>query len=349
MIHPVNQPSGKSVIHIIMNKYPQKSIEGKVLRDIRTNFLIEEGDDIIVAVSGGADSLSLLYILNELKDTLQFTISACHFNHRLRGEASDEDEALTKKNCAKLGIALEVGRASAKNLYKSEDKAREARYRFFEKLVGERTNTKVALAHNLNDLAETFLFNAVRGSGLKGLSSIPASRKNIIRPLLSAGRAEIEDYLQKKGITYSIDRTNSDLKYSRNWIRHKLIPMLKNINPNVVETLGNSAKIFGDDFDFIKNSAIASLSDTMVLETKNLIVLDNKKWLRLPPALQRMVLRLALSKIDSLLDITFKQLEEVENMLKKGHGGKYKLLPHSLRIELANDKITIFKSKKESN
>lgn len=325
-----------------MLPFNQKSIVGKVYRDIKKSRLIEEGDHIVVAVSGGADSIALLDILMNLRSQLHISLSACHFNHLLRGEASEEDESFVEEFCRKNGIECEVGRAKAKNLYKSENSAREARYTFFEK-ISEQGRGKIALAHQKNDLAETLLMRIIRGSGSRGLSSIPASRGNFIRPLLSVSRSEIESYLEERHLAYRTDQSNFDLDFLRNRIRHEVIPMLEKINPNILETLATEAVQFQDDSALL-DKVIAQKLDHLILESStDSVSLDYAKWLKLDIALKRVVLREAIASFDNLLDITFKQIAEATDLLEKGINKKFKLLPHSLRIELKNAKIIIRK------
>lgn len=326
-----------------MNKIPQKSIIGRVKKVILDNQLIKKGDHIVVAVSGGADSISLLAILMELKDNLHFSLSACHFNHRLRGAESDGDEKFVQKICGRWGIALIAGGAPDKNLYKNEDIAREARYAFFEQILEEGRGDKIAIAHNKNDFAETLLIRLVRGTGLKGLGSIPLSRGNFIRPLLCLGRPEIEAYLKEKDIEYRTDKSNLDEKYLRNKIRRSALPYLENINPNIIEILSQTAWILQEDYSYLNLVGEHELSAITISESADTVLLSYKKWLKLHPSLQKLTLRLAVEKIGGLQDISMKQIIEMDNLLKKGIGNKKKILPRSLRLELQNDKIKISK------
>jgi len=326
-----------------MNKNPQKSILGKVKKTILNNQLIQKDDRIVVAVSGGADSISLLSILMQLRDDLHFSLSACHFNHRLRGEASDADEKFVQKICDQWGIDLITGGAPKKNQYKNEDMARDARYAFFEKILEEGRGDKIAIAHHQNDSAETFLMRLLRGSGLKGLGSIPLSRGQFIRPLLCLSRAEIESYLAEKKIRYQTDETNSDEKLLRNKLRCSTLPYLSQINPNIIETLASTAEVFQDDYDLLNLIGENNLAKITLRTDKNAIHLNYRAWLALHPSMQRLTLRLALEKVGCLKDISLSQIGEMDNLLKKGAGKKKKLLPHSLRMELENAKIKISK------
>ena len=326
-----------------MEKISQKSVVFKVLKNIKENKLISSGDTVIVALSGGPDSMCLFNVLYKLKDHLQINLMACHYNHRLRGEESYNDEKFVKKICGERGTESIFGSADKENQFKNEEEAREARYAFFEKILGERRGAKIAIAHNSNDLAETFLMRLFRGTGLKGLSAIPSVRKNFIRPLLPVSRNEIELYLKDEMIPFRIDKTNNDPKITRNFIRLKILPLLvEYVNPNIVETLFNSAKILEEDHAFILLAAEKKYDKLVIEEKSGQAILDRKKWMTLHPSLQRMVLRIALEKKKSLREITNKQISEVVEMIKKGEGKKYKPLPHSLRIELLSGNIIIY-------
>jgi len=326
-------------------KFAQKSIIGKVERVIRENKLILPNEKIAVAVSGGADSVCLLSILNILKDKFSFQLSACHFNHRLRGEESDRDEAFVKKFCKEKGIELLCEGAPEKNLFKNEAEARAVRYAFFEQVLRGEKADKIAIAHNQNDLAETLLFRFVRGSGLAGLAGMSLCSGKYIRPLLQIDRLEIEDFLKKEALPFCFDSTNEDTKFARNYLRQIALPALSKQNPSLSQTLAFSATIFADDYDYLSKVAREELVKLTINQNEREVVLDRDRWLLLHPALQRLVLRLAIANVDQLLDITILQLEEVIKLIENNVGRKKKLLPRSLLIGLQTGKITILKNK----
>lgn len=326
-----------------MLKFSQKSVAGKVYKTITEHHLIEKGDSIVVAVSGGPDSVALLLILEELKETLGFSLSACHFNHRLRGEESDRDEAFVRKLCQKKNIECFSGQAKRKNEYKNEEEARDARYSFFKKILEEGSGDKVAIAHNQNDLAETVLLRLIRGSGLRGLRSIPYSREKIIRPVLDLTRAEIETYLRQKRQKFCIDATNFDCSYLRNKIRHNIMPKLSEINPNLIGTLAQTAVSVTLDYDLIEELAGVTLKKVLISLNNDSMVLDHKKWASLHPALKAETIRAAIRKIDTLTDISAVQIQEILEILDRNVGRKSKLLPRSLRVSLLDGKIVMSK------
>lgn len=326
-----------------MNAFSQKSIYGQVYKTILAYGLIKKGDRVIVALSGGPDSMALFSILRELGEKLSMEIIVCHFNHRLRGEASDQDEQFVIKKCHEFGVECIVGRADRKNRYKSENTAREARYSFFEKILEEGRGDSVAIAHNQNDQAETVLMRLIRGTGIRGLKSILYKRQKFIRPLLDISREEIETFLKNEKIPFVVDQSNFSCDYQRNEIRTHLLPYLATINPNILETLTNISKSASVDYNFIEQNSVKAMNDIITESHQDKIYFNYKKWLNLHPALQVMVLRLGLETLVSLDDISVTQIEEAVSVLKKGVGRKYKRLPHSLIIELNDGKIVLSK------
>ncbi len=219
--------------------------------------MFRAGGRVAVALSGGADSMSLLHCLIELKDEFGIELCAAHVNHCLRGEESERDEAFVRRECERLGVKLFVLRADvAAEAKKSgeglEEAGRRIRYSFFDSLGDGVT---VATAHNLNDRAETFLFNFARGAGLNGLCSVPPVRGNIVRPLICCSREEIEAFCESRGIEYVTDSSNLSDDYSRNKIRHRIIPELKELNPSFEAAAERCIESLNDDESFLRSLA----------------------------------------------------------------------------------------------
>ena len=311
------------------------------MKTIRENHLIEKGDRIAVALSGGADSVCLVKILLEIRDQFDCSILACHYNHRLRGDASDEDETFVKNFCEQEGIELILGSAEKINSFKNEEEARIARYAFFKKIIGEGNVNKIAIAHNLNDFSETLLMRMIRGAGLRGLGSIPLSREKFIRPLLEISRSEIEECLETKKQKYCVDKSNFDLAYTRNKIRHAVLPLLSELNPNVIETLASSAKQIAEDYDYLALLADQAYQKILISRSDNLIVMDAKQLRTLHASLQKLVLRKAIEELNGLIDISADHLSEALLIIEKNESKKHKILPRSLRIELDAGKIIL--------
>lgn len=232
----------------------------KVIEFIEKYSMISNGDTVLAAVSGGADSVCMLHILLELSKEHNFTVCAAHFNHMLRGEEADRDEAFVKELCTSLGVPFYAGQgdvaAFAKEQGKStEESARIMRYDFLHKTASETGAAKIATAHNADDNAETVILNLTRGTGLAGLRGIPPVRDNVIRPILCLTREDVENYLTSKSISYVTDSTNLEDVYSRNKLRHHVMPVLRELNPRFAESLMRSGDIIRQDEEYLSAEA----------------------------------------------------------------------------------------------
>ena len=230
-------------------------MNSKVQKTVFDNNLINRNDTVYAAVSGGADSSALLYVLNDIRSKIDFDLKCVHINHLLRGDESDRDEQFVRDTCKKLGIECVVHRVDVNALSSAsgdsvELAARKARYEIFESLSG-----KVATAHTKNDRAETLLMNLARGSGLSGLNPIPIKRQNIIRPLLECSRDEVEKYLKSNGIEWVTDSTNLTDDYTRNRVRHNLIPLFEELNPAFLESVQRLSDTVGGAVEHLRNMA----------------------------------------------------------------------------------------------
>lgn len=247
-----------------------------VRKTIQKHSMLQHGDSVLVALSGGADSVCLLTVLLSLKDEYGLTIIAAHVNHLLRGDESDSDEQFVIKLCKSLCIPLRCKKVDVYNLAKEqgltlEEAGRKARYDFFYELKESLKITKIATAHNCNDNAETVLMRLIRGTGLKGLGGIPYQNENgVIRPLLDIERSEIEAYLALKNISYVTDSSNLEDDYARNKIRHHIVPVSKELNPNFHHSVSSNIELFRECNDFIeqvtgrKFSLLASITQDMI-------------------------------------------------------------------------------------
>lgn len=225
----------------------------KLLAFVKQYKLITPGDHVICAVSGGADSVALLFALYLLREKLGITLSAAHFNHRLRQDESDRDEQFVRDFCAQYDIALHVGSGTVAPGKKGlEAAAREARYAFLGTLDG-----KIATAHTANDNAETVLMHMVRGTGLKGLGGIMPQNGQMIRPLLTTTRQEILVFLQEYHLSYVVDSSNETDAFLRNRLRHHVVPLLEQENPKLAENLSELALRLRQD-----ELALSSLAET---------------------------------------------------------------------------------------
>ncbi|MBQ7751664.1 MAG: tRNA lysidine(34) synthetase TilS [Clostridia bacterium] len=223
---------------------------------VKSHNMIKKGDRVLVALSGGADSVTLLHMLYEISETYGFSVGAAHVNHKLR-DTADRDMNFCKNLCEKLNIPLEILVCDIRNEAKAngmseELYARGVRYDFFNSLGYD----KIATAHNKNDNAETILFNFMRGSSLSGLCGIPYMRDNIIRPLLDIKKADIISYCKENGYDFVTDETNFREIYTRNKIRLSLIPQIEdNFNENFVNTVTENSNLIAYDSDFLDTEA----------------------------------------------------------------------------------------------
>ena len=274
----------------------------KIKSAIEKYAMIKNGETVCCALSGGADSVALLISLSELSGEMGFTLTAVHINHLLRGEESFRDENFCRNLCEKMDVPLTVFQRDAAAFSHSlgmsvETGAREMRYEIFAELPAD----KICTAHNLDDNAETLIFRMARGTGLKGLTGIPPVREKIIRPLLFCTRKEIERFLAERGQDFVTDSTNLTDDYTRNKIRHRIIPAMSEICggfPNNVENLTVS---LSEDEDFLASTALNHKNDD--LRT-------------LHPAVRKRVIILHLK--EQGLAVSNQQVEAVENIIGGG-------------------------------
>ena len=258
---------------------------------IRRYDMLPKGSRVMCAVSGGADSMCLLHWLHERREEYGFSLLAAHFEHGLRGEESLRDAAFTREQCDRLGVPVTVGNgdvaafAGAQKLG-IEDAARTLRYRFLEETADRLACDRIATAHNLNDNVETVLMNLCRGAGTRGLAGIPPVRGRIVRPLLWTGRDEIEAYLTAHRIPHIEDSSNRSDEYTRNRIRHQILPLLLEENPSFLGAVGRTAELLREDDACLCREAEAFLS-----EYREGHSIPAKALLRLDPAVAARVVR----------------------------------------------------------
>ncbi|MCJ7685602.1 MAG: tRNA lysidine(34) synthetase TilS [Desulfobacteraceae bacterium] len=332
---------------------PVKKIVKKVENTITGCRMLERGDRVIVAVSGGADSVCLLDILHSLKDLFRLTLVVAHFDHGLRPDEDEYETDFVKSLAAsfdcnfvtkKAGPALKPGNASL------EEKARDVRYRFLNEVKEQFSAHKIAMGHNLNDQAETVLMRLLRGSGPSGLSGIPPVRNaHIIRPLIEVTRSEIESYLSSKGLTHITDSSNTETKHLRNEIRLNLLPQLEKYQPKIVEILGRTAGIMRGENTWLEEKATRWLKKWAEKGLNDEIVLPLLRFQGLPEPLQNHVIRQALKRGGgSLRRINLLNIDAIKQIATGSRPQAEVTLPNTLAVKRVYDRLIFLKSKPET-
>jgi tRNA(Ile)-lysidine synthase len=305
---------------------------------IADNDIIRAGDKVIVACSGGPDSVALLYLLTDLSKELNLELIVAHYNHKLRGGESDGDEKFVAELASKL--KRKFISESAKVGITSEEQARKLRYDFLQKIGGEEGAKVLAVAHNLDDVAETLLLNIVRGAGIRGLYSLRPKRGYVVRPLLFAEKKDILSYLSDKKIGYRTDESNNKLVYTRNIMRHIILPEIKKINPQVLSAIARTSAFAAAADEYIIQSSEETLAK--ISENQNgKIIIDRKKFVALSPAIQSEIIRILARNAGVLTDLSFAQTEEITQLAAKNIGKKYKVIDSTLKIEIESGKIIV--------
>jgi tRNA(Ile)-lysidine synthase len=298
-----------------------KAFERRFFEFARRRCRLGRGARVVAAVSGGPDSVALLTLLARHKDAPGWKVHAAHFNHRVRGRASDRDEAFVRRLCRDLKIPLKTGR---RRLPKragppgslNEERLREMRIKFLVRAARSLRATHVAVGHQRNDVAETFLMRLLRGAGADGLAVLPprTGREGLlwVRPLLPFLRAEIEAWLRLKKIPWREDLTNRRVNRLRNRVRHELLPLLaRRYNPRVVEELARAAEILREENDYMESQSARAVSEKKV---------SLARLRRAPLALRRRMVRRAVAEAKGdLRRITFAHVESILNLLESGH------------------------------
>ncbi len=323
-------------------------LKEKVEETIKKFNLIEKGDKIVVGVSGGPDSITLINILLELKEKYQISLIVAHINHMIR-ENAKIDEAFVKSYCEKNKIDFFVEHKNIIELAQKEKRGieetgRDIRYKFFEEVLNKTKANKIAIAHNLNDNCETVLMNIIRGTGISGLKGIEAKRDKYIRPLIETSREEIEEYCKEQNLNPRHDESNDDNTYTRNKIRNILIPELKEtFNPNIVVGIKRLSDIVKEEENFLEKETDKVYSE-IVIDDKNKIVYDLKKFNLQDVVIQK---RLILKGIETIFGDTKGiekiNLEDIIKLCNNNIGNKFLKPNQRTKIEIKNKQIIIKK------
>ena len=319
------------------------SIENNFLKFIQQEKLIKKGDGIVVGLSGGPDSVCLLYLLISIREKIGINIAAAHLNHMLRGKAADEDEEFAKRLCEKLNIEffskkVDINKYSKEHSLSSEAAGRKVRYEFFNDVMKKLNYNKIATAHNANDQAETVLMRMMRGAGLEGLCGIPVNRENkYIRPILFLKREEIENYCKEKGVKPRIDATNLERIYSRNKVRLDILPYMKeNFNQDVIEAINRMSILLQEDNKFIDKEVNKIFNDKCKIFNKSVTI--NKEVFLLEEAVIKRVIRKSIEYVSgNKYDVELKHIEDVEKIQKHGTGKRINLPNNLIAINVYGD------------
>lgn len=333
----------------------QEPLEQRVLHFIREHHLVPSQSHLLVAVSGGPDSVCLLHILVRLMEELGIRLHVAHLNHQLRGAEAEADAQYVSNLARRLGIPATIEQRDVKGYQKHkrislEEAAREVRYTFLAQVAKAIGASRVAVGHTMDDHIETILMHLVRGTGTRGLRGLqpraewqsPENSLTIIRPLLQVSREETASYCHRQKLMPRIDASNLSLSPLRNRIRHQLLPLLRSYNPQVTEALLRTAGIASDDLAFIDKEG-SQLWAKIAQRQENTIILDKKGLLELPSALKRHLLRMSLEKLlGNVMDIEMRHIEEIMSALTKP-AGKRLSLPGGLTFCVEYDRYLIGK------
>ncbi len=323
------------------------------LNTIKNHNLITKGNKIIVGVSGGADSMALLSFLVNIRHTFSLSLIVVHVNHMLRGQESDDDARFVHRYCYINKIPFElitkdIALMSKRESLSTEDAGRIVRYKAFYNALEKHNADKIAVAHTINDQAETLLLHLVRGAGLKGMGAMQVLRDQIIRPLIECSRDQTEDYCLKNGIDYRTDSTNSQVVYARNNVRLGLIPYLKKeFNPNIISTLSVTASILRDDNDFMEETIKDLYPKIAYKDNKGAVMIETEILLAMHTAIRKRIVRDAFKDVSgTLMNLAYKHVESIMALCAK-QSGKSVNLPHLILARINGNYLVMGKDFKE--
>ena len=330
----------------------------KILQQVKNNIyennLIEDNDVIVLGVSGGPDSIFLLHALDVLKPIIKqekgisYELHVAHVNHMIRKEAGLDQEvarqAAKKTNATFHLLETDVVKEAKRLKIGTEECGRNIRYDFFEQVRKTVNATKIAVAHNVGDNAETILLNVLRGAGIQGLSGIEFKNNNIIRPILNVAKEDIIEYLESKNIGYTIDKTNFENDYTRNKIRNDLIVKIqKEYNPNIINTLNRMSVINKLDEKIIENTVKEKYEELNVIKEKDKIVLDIRKFNKLELGIKYRIIRKILEELlGDLRHIEMIHVKDICRLLENNITNKQYILGNKYKVVIEKKNIAIF-------
>lgn len=312
----------------------------RVAATVSRHRMIAPGDTVIVALSAGADSTALLHALVQLKGKLRCRVCACHIHHGLRGADANADAEHAARLAESLGVMFSSSRADVRSYAKAsklslEAAAREVRYQLLQQAARAHSATCIATGHTADDQAETVLLNLLRGAGPTGLAGMRPVRDNIVRPLIGVTHADVEEYCRANNLAYRTDESNQDLRFTRNRIRHEVMPALRRIQPRITDVLCRLAAIMRDEDGFISAHADAEAERLEIaVDAMDGMPIPIPEFSKLHPAVQRRVARIAIARAKGDgRDIELNRVEALVHLLTHGRTGA--------RIELPGDLYAI--------
>ena len=336
-------------------------IEDKVINTINKYNMLKPGDKVVIGVSGGPDSITLLNILNNLKEKLNINIYVAHINHMIRKEADEETEYV-KRFCEKIGAEffckrIDVETEAKKRKIGTEEAGRQIRYDFFEEVLKKIGANKIATAHNKNDNAETVLMNIIRGTSTSGLKGIEKVRDGkYIRPLIECGREEIEEYCSFNNLDPRFDKSNEENIYTRNKIRNLLIPFIKKeFNPNIIEGINRLSDIAYREDNFfnkiveneykkllitVDNKVNNNNSNNSKENNENVVVLNLKEFNKLDYVIKSRLILYTISKVyKTTVGIEKIHIDDIIKLCNNNIGNKYLKPKKNIKIYVKKGKI----------
>ena len=317
----------------------------EVLKTIKKYNLIESGDKLVLGVSGGPDSISMLNVLREIAEDetidLKFQIVVSHINHNIRKEAK-EDEEFVKKYCDENNIkffskSIDVEKIANNSKIGIEEAGR----KFFDEVLKETNSNKIAIAHNKNDKVETMIMNVLRGSGLLGLKGIEPKRGKYIRPLIEIEREKIEEYCEEKNLNPRIDKTNFDNTYSRNKVRNEVIPYIKQeFNPNIIKTLDRLSELVKEEDTYVEKQVEKAYQEIFIEGNNEEIILNLKKFNNYEKVIKSRIVLYTITRLfGSSKGIEKIHIDDILKLCKNNIGNKFLTPNKNLKVLVKNHKI----------
>lgn len=323
----------------------------KVIETIEKYNLIKSGDKIVLGVSGGPDSITMLDILKDLKETMNFEIYVVHVNHMIRGQDAINDQKYVENYCNKNNIEFYTKAIDVQEIAKSkkigvEEAGRIARYEAFEEILKKTNSNKIATAHNKNDKVETIIMHILRGSGVSGLKGISPIRDNkFIKPLIECSREEIEKYCEINKLNPCIDKTNFENSYTRNKIRNIVIPYIKEqFNPNIVETIERLSEVISSEDEYISEITQKEYEKLLISKQENQIEIKLKEFNILDNVIKsRLILLVVKNIFGSIQGIEKINIVDIIKLCKNNIGNKFLMPNKNLKVMIKDKKIYFIK------